>query len=144
MIVRQFMRKDAMRFGLAAAAVAANLVAAGCGGIVDPSQNQTETFSGTVNVAGISPVHTFNVSKSGEYFITITKLDPPLTPANATVQVVFGQAAGGSCNPIQTNAFARLGQALSGSIFAGSYCVVIVDVGFLTTTESYTLQVQHP
>jgi hypothetical protein len=129
-----------------AAAILCALIAVSCGGIVDPSQNQTDQFAGTVTVLGLDAKQ-FSASKSGEYFITLLSMTPPLPSSNASVAVALTlfTTQGCSLSPIQINQFARVGaQALSGSITAGNYCVVIQDIGFMTTTSNYTIQVQHP
>lgn len=129
-----------------AAAILCALIAVSCGGIVDPSQNQTETFSGTLAVLNLD-AKAFTAAKSGEYFITLLSMSPPLPSSNASVAIalVLNTTQGCSLSPIQSNSFARVGsQALSGSITAGNYCVVIQDVGFLTATSNYSIQVQHP
>jgi hypothetical protein len=122
---------------------------AACGsGVVDPSQNKTETFSGTVNMGAgnvSTPLITFNVSKTGEYTIKVTNMTPTI-PSNQYFEVAYGQAVSGQCaGNFGANTLAVLGGiALSGSIVPGSYCVAVVDEGFFTANETFTLTVSHP
>ena len=132
-----------IRSGFAAAAFAA-LLTAGCnGGVVDPSQNQSQTLTGTVQPGGID-VQTFSVSKSGEFFVTVSQVTPTLQ-SGATFTIVFGQPTSGVCAPVQTTPYGRVGNnLLSGAIQPGSYCIAVVDQGFFTQAETYTMTVQHP
>jgi hypothetical protein len=117
---------------------------ASCGGISSPSQNQTQNFSGTVSSGGFGPVHTFTVSKVGEFFVTITALAPD---QNIFVGLVFGQPQGAGCAQFQANFQAHLNaQALGGQIEKGTWCVYVADVGFVspTTPTTYTLRVSYP
>ena len=126
------------------------VLAGACGGFTDPSQNQTETFTGIVQPLGAN-VHAFTISNSGEFTISITAI----TPGNVFLGVGYGQpAANGSCGLIQSNVVssAQIGRtALSGQvIIKGQYCVVVFDpsgiagVAPLPVAESYTVQVKHP
>ena len=132
------------------AALVIALVLTACGGFTDPSNNQTETFTGTVQPLGAN-VHAFTMSNSGEFTISITSV----TPGNVFLGVGYGQpAANGSCGLIQSNVInsTQIGRtALSGQVLIkGQYCVVVFDPsGVAGTTplpvaESYTVQVKHP
>jgi hypothetical protein len=132
------------RFG--AALILAAIVSA-CGGVVDPSKNQTETFTGTIqpgtgNNGGAHPV---NITKSGEITVTVTSLTPSL-PGGTFFAVGFFQSVSGQCSvTIQVNQFAIVGSAaISGPISPGSYCVAVFDKGFFTVAEDYMLKVSHP
>lgn len=131
-----------MRGGLAAALSLVVLVAAGCGGVVSPSQNKTEEFTGTIAPGGRA-VHPFTASAGGEYSVLIASLTPV---SNIFVGTVFGQAlSDGSCQVIQQNNLSVVNNiALTGTIVKGNFCVAIYDVGAFTTTETYTLKVSHP
>jgi hypothetical protein len=136
-----------MRSRLAAAALVASLCAAACGGIVDPSKNQTETFSGTIPVQGTSPCCGFSTSKQGEFTIKVTSLAPT---GGAFFGTILAYAASdGSCNgslqPIQQNAFGTANTAaLTGLIYPGKYCIFLFDIGSFTVAQTYTLTVSHP
>jgi hypothetical protein len=129
----------------AVALAAAALFTISCGGIVDPSKNQMETFSGTVtpqNPSGFSS-HPFSVNKTGEVSIKITALAPL---NNVPLGIIWAQAASdGSCVSLIQSGIANLGvPAITGQIFSGNYCVLVYDLGILTADETYTLVVSHP
>ncbi len=132
-----------------AALLVAALGAWGCGGIVDPSQNQTDTFSGSIAVGGQGTPHGFSASKTGEISVKITALTP--STSNTFVGVLWtGRNSNGDCsgslgNIFGQNNFAQLGlPAISTQILSGGYCLLLYDVGTFTTTESYTVTVSHP
>ena len=129
--------------------VAACLSLTACGGITDPSSNQTETFTGTIAVGGQGPAHGFSSSKTGEIQVKITTLTP--STSNTFVGVLWtGRNSSGTCAGSlgavfgQTN-FAQVGlPAISTQILSGGYCLLLYDVGTFTTTENYTVTVSHP
>jgi hypothetical protein len=115
-----------------------------CGGISSPSENHVDTPTGTVSSGGAGPVHTFNVDKVGEFFVTITALTPD---QNIYMGIVWGQPSGAQCAPYQANNFAIRGQqALGGQIQKGSWCVQVYDVGQVSsaTPTTYTLRLSYP
>jgi hypothetical protein len=123
--------------------------AAGCGGIVDPSQNQVETFSGSIAVGGQGPVHGFSSSKTGEIQVKVTQLTP--STSNTFIGVLWtGRNSNGTCAGslgavFGQNNFAQVGlPAISTQILSGGYCLVLYDVGSFATTENYTVTVSHP
>jgi len=132
------------RFGVALALAA---IAFACGGVVDPSKNQTETFTGTVQPGSgnFGGPHTVNIAKSGEITVTVTSLTPTI-PSGTFFIIGFGQSVSGQCSlNIQVNRFAVVGSAaISGPISPGSYCVVIADEGLFTVAEDYMMKVSHP
>jgi hypothetical protein len=114
-----------------------------CGGVTDPSQNQTTTFNGTVQVGG-SDSKTFTVSKSGEISAVVTSFNPVL-PSGTLFGVAWGQVFSGQCSLISLNQFAVTGAtAVSSAITPGTYCISIVDEGFFKVNEDYVLSVSHP
>ena len=136
-----------MRLWFAAALSAAALLSVSCGGVVDPSKNVTDTFSGTIPVQGTAPGHFFETSKTGEYSVKVTALAP-----NATVffGTILAQAAGqnncvGNLPILQQNSFGTVNtQVLGGAIVSGQYCVFLFDIGAFTAPQTYTLTVSHP
>ncbi len=128
------------RVSAVAAAVLAGLLSAGCGGVTDPSKNQTETFTGMVGVGG-SWKGTINVSNGGEFTVKLTALSP--TPT-AVLGMIWAQGA--NCELQQQNSLASLNQqALGGPIYQkGAYCVLVYDIGTLTVAQNFTIQVSHP
>jgi hypothetical protein len=129
--------------GALALAVAASL-AVGCHGITSPSNNTVETFNGTLAPQG-GFGHPFTASKTGEYIVKITAL-APTTNAFVGLALVAGNNDGTCTTSIfQQNNFSTLNvQALGGQIISGKYCVLVYDVGTITTTQTYTLTVSHP
>ncbi len=134
-----------------AVALVVILAAAGCGGPTDPSQNRVEPFSGTVQPQNTGPVHSFAISNTGEFSVSVTAL----TPGNGFIGVGWGQLQGSNCAPfIQSNVVAgtSVGRtALSGSVLIkGTYCVQAFDPSLLfggspmTIAQNYTIQVSHP
>jgi hypothetical protein len=135
-----------MSFRLSAAfllALAAAVVS-GCGGIVDPSQNTVDSFSGAVQ-PGSARAHAFSSSKTGEIQVKVGTLTPASQPV---IGVQWVQGAGdGTCNGglLQVNQFATANStAISGQIVSGNYCIIMYDsVGF-TQPENYSITVSHP
>jgi len=132
-----------MRFRFTAAIAVAALLSFACGGVTDPSKNTIEQFSGTVPVAGVSQVKTFNVSNTGEITMILTSLTPF---TNVALGVIFAQASSTGCDVLlQQNPFAFLNStAISTSIIKGSYCVYLYDANGLTAPENFTLSISHP
>ena len=137
------------RFALLLIGAAVTLTSA-CGGSSDatttlaPSASMaTETFSGTVDVGG-SDFHTFSVAQSGgQINVTLTAASPPST---IFMGLGVGAPSGSTC-AILTNA-QTLTQAgtvaqLSGTVNAGTYCVVVYDAGNQTSQIAYSLTVTH-
>jgi hypothetical protein len=123
------------------AAFGAALITVSCGGIVDPSKNDKETFHGTIPFGGLGEQHNFNVSKNGEYSILIESLTPP---TGSLVGVRLGIIQAGTCN-FFTASPGKIGtSALSGPIDKGDYCVQLYDPGTLAQSETYALTVSHP
>jgi hypothetical protein len=120
----------------------AGAISISCGGITDPSQNQVETFSGSVP-PGQGSINHFSASKTGEIQIKIATLTP------ASVPVVYVQWVGngdGSCNGglFQAGLGSVGTTAISGQITSGSYCVAVSDYVGQTVTANYTVTVSHP
>jgi hypothetical protein len=134
------------RLAAAVALTAAGILSVSCGGVVDPSKNVTETFTGTVKPQG-QDVKAWSTGNSGEYTIKITSLAPN---SSAFIGVILAQGlSDGTCSGnlpiIQSNPFATVNApALSNAIIPGNYCVFVYDVGTFTTTETYTMTVSHP
>lgn len=117
-------------------------LAAGCGGINDPSKNTTETFSGTLPVGGFNP-HPFTSSKTGEVSAKLTALSPT---SNAVIGLLWTQATNdGTCAGLLQQAFATLNvPAIAGPVSSQRYCIVVSDVGGITVPQTYTISVSHP
>ena len=120
----------------------AALAGAACDGVVDPSQNQIETLTGTVQLQD-QVIHEFNASRNGEFEVRITAMSPN---QDALMGLSYGPRQGTSClGAYQTNSFAQLNRmGLGGSINSGAYCLVVFDNGQLTAPQSYTLRLSRP
>lgn len=126
------------------------LAAAGCGGnstvtpIVPPAVVTTETFTGTVAVGvGNFDSHNFTVSQQGALSVTLTAAGPPAT---IFMGLAVGTPSGSTCTPLTgaaTTAQAGTTPQLSGTAAAGTYCVVVVDLGNLTAPVDYSVTVSH-
>jgi hypothetical protein len=102
----------------------------------------SQTFTGTVNVGGSSSNTTFVVAQSGEVDITVSAMGPP---ANIIMGINIGipNAADGSCvAPASTTQVQASATPLVTSSTAGTYCVKLYDVGFMSAPINYT--VIHP
>jgi len=121
----------------------AGAISISCGGITDPSQNQVETFSGTVTAGGAGPVHHFSASKTGEIQVKVVTLTPASVPAVVINWVGNGD---GSCNggTFQQGIGAANTTAISGQITSGSYCVVVTYYAGPVVATNYSLTVSHP
>jgi len=130
-----------MKVSFVAALALAGLVTASCGGVVDPSENKVETFSGTLDPGGIK-TFSMSVGNGGEFSVKVTALQP-----NPTAIVGTAWLFGGNCDQlVQQNAFTSLNQpALAGAVLQkGTYCVSIYDIGTITVAQNFTLTVSHP
>lgn len=118
----------------------------GCSGVSTPSSNTTETFSGTIAVAGFGAVHPFTATKTGEFTVTVTAISPD---GSARIGILYGQAVSGGCAAI-TSFLAGVGSVPFNElgIQQGNYCVQLYDptntVNALTRAENYTVTVSHP
>ena len=122
--------------------VLAALIAAGCEGVIDPSKNRVEEFSGTLEPFGTRS-HEFSVDKNGELDVKITHLTNP----DAFLELAYGDRLNGcsGVSVIQFTQFAQLNRpGLGGFISGGQYCLYLSDNGSLTKPENYTLRVSHP
>lgn len=122
----------------------AGALSVSCGGIVDPSKNTVESFSGTIQPGGAF-AHRFSASKTGEIAIKVVTLTP-VSSAFVGVQWVQG-SSDGNCNGgiLQNNQFATANlTAVSGQIISGNYCVVMYDPVGYTQPENYSITVSHP
>ncbi len=133
-----------MRASAAVVLALAGALSISCGGIVDPSQNTVESFSGTVQPAS-ARAHWFTTSKTGELAIKVVTLTPASAPVIG-VQWVQG-SSDKSCNGnlLQVNQFASANTtAISGQIVSGDYCVIMYDSVGLTQPSNYSITVSHP
>jgi len=133
------------RFAAAFALALAGALTIGCGGIVSPSQNTVEPFSGTIQPGGNS-AHPFS-SKTGEIQVKLTALAPV---SSTFVGMIWAQAGSdGGCKTsiggILFQTIAQLNvQAISTQIISGRYCLVVYDYIGFTAPETYSVTVSHP
>ena len=133
------------RFAAAFSLALAGALTIACGGIVSPSQNTVETFSGTIPPGG---AHPFSASKTGEIQVKLTALAPV---SSTFVGLVWAQAGSdGGCTSsnfggviFQTVAQLNV-QAISTQILSGRYCLIVSEYIALTAPETYTVTVSHP
>jgi hypothetical protein len=129
------------------AAVLVSAIAAACGGVVDPSKNQTETFTDTIPKGSgviLPKSGSINITKSGEISVTVTSLTPTV-PSGTYFGVGLGQSISGQCSLISANQFAIVGSAaISGPIQPGTYCLILADQGLFTVDEVFSVTVSHP
>jgi len=131
----------------AAVALFIGLSLAACGGVTDPSQNTKDIFPGSISPIGVGNnwIGSFNVAKTGELTIAVATMTPQI-PTSVFFAVGYGLNQGGSCQPLSQNTASTVGfPAISGvQITPGSYCVFVIDEGFFTVPETFTVSVSHP
>lgn len=125
----------------------AAVVLVGCGGINSPSNNTTETFSGTVGpeTGASAPVvtHIFSANRQGEMWARVTAI----TPNNATlIGLAFGQRFSGGCTVFTNNLLSGLNRDVMVWPVQqrGDFCLQVFNGGGVNSTQSYTVQVSHP
>jgi hypothetical protein len=132
-----------MRFRVPAAFLLAlaGAISISCGGIVDPSQNTVDPFSGTV-VPGGNSLSRFT-SKTGEIQVKMLTITPAAVAALGMTWVGSGD---GSCNGQvwQSTVAVSNTTAISQQIQSGSYCLVVYDYLGQTVTANYSLTISHP
>ena len=114
-----------------------------CGGIVDPSQNTVDTFSGVVPAGGTGPSHHFSASKTGEIQVKVTALSPAAVSAVLINWVGNGD---GSCNGgiFQQGIGANGTTAISNQVTSGAYCILVSYYAGTPVATNYTITVSHP
>jgi len=117
------------------------VLAAGCGGVIDPSKNVVDERPGTILPGGLA-FETVSVGKNGEFEIRITNLNN----ADALLHMAYGPDTGGCTGASLGDAYRQLNQAgFGGSIQKGNYCVYLRDdLLTLKAASPYTLRISHP
>ncbi len=106
----------------------------------------TDTFTGTLSRNGAF-THSFTTASLGGITATLVALAPTSTQI---VGMSLGVWTGSTCSTSPATGGASSDVASTGSSItlnataAGSLCVRLYDVGFITEPVLYTLQVQHP
>jgi ABC-type Fe3+-hydroxamate transport system substrate-binding protein len=101
----------------------------------------TDGFSGTLSTNGAF-THTFTTTTLGSVTAGIVALAP-----NSAQIVGFGLGVwnGASCTVASSTDIATTGSTITlNASSAGTLCVRLYDVGFITTPVLYQLQVVHP
>ena len=132
------------RFAAVLVLALAGAMSIACGGIVTPSQNTVDTFSGTIPPGG---AHPFSASKTGEIQVKLTALAPVSSTFVGLVWAQAGSDGGcaGSIGGVLFQTVAQLNvQAISTQILSGRYCLIVYDYIGFTATETYTVTVSHP
>jgi len=101
----------------------------------------TETFSSTLTKNG-AVTHQFSASARGLVTATLTKIDPD---SGQTIGVSLGTWNGTSCQIILANDQATVSAVLTATVSGvGNLCLRVYDVGKLTASENYSVDVAHP
>jgi hypothetical protein len=132
------------------AALILGVTAAGCGSSSSDSTATsptatvtTEAFTGNVDAVG-RDVHQFSVTLSGgQVNVDLTAAGPPST---IYMGLGVGTFSDSTCTLITNgSAVTQAGSTaqLSGTLNAGSYCVMVYDAGNQVATVSYAVTVNH-
>jgi hypothetical protein len=133
------------------AAVILVVTAAGCGSSssdtstpTGPTANvTTENFSGSVDPGG-KTFNPFSITLSGgQVNVTLTSAGPPST---IYMGLGVGTYADSNCTLLSNGSVvtqAGTTAQLSGTLNAGSYCVMVFDAGNQVSTVNYAVTVNH-
>ena len=106
-----------------------------------PTTTTTETFTGTLMKNG-AVTHHFSSASRGTVTATLKKVDPDDTIA---IGVSLGTWNGSSCQIILANDQALVGSGVLGTVSGvGNLCLRVYDVGKLTSSANYSVDVAHP
>ena len=100
----------------------------------------TDTFTGTL-AQNSSVLNTFTVNATGTVTFILVSLQPQST---ITMGLGVGTPNGGSCGVSTTQENFKVGTAFTTTLSAGTYCVVLYDLGNMIGPNTYTLTVLHP
>jgi hypothetical protein len=134
-------------FARSLAAVAAAGLLASCGGSdatpTTPTTpvTVTDVFTGTL-AATASMSFPFAITTQGTITATLTTFSPQTT---ITMGFGLGQPVSGVCTLISGaySEAAKMGYVLSGTITAGSYCVVLYDIGNMQGNNDFVITIVH-
>jgi hypothetical protein len=121
-------------------------LAAGCNSNNSPTTPDTpvpvaivETFAESLNVNG-ARTHVFRVDTVG----TVTARIATLSDPSAIVGLSMGTWNGAACQILLANDAAAMNNTLTGTAQSvGQFCARVYDVGRLTATVDYSLEVSH-
>ena len=104
----------------------------------------TDSFSGTVPVGGVGPIHQFTVNVGGNLSVTLLTAGPPST---ITMGVAVGTPSGTTCALLSGRSAPTTPPGstaqLNGTVSAQRLFVEVVDVGNAAGPITYTLSVAH-
>lgn len=125
------------------ATIALVLSTAACGGSSPAAPALpaiTDSLQGTLSPTNANS-HQLNAAGAGPLTVTLTAL----SPAVSAVGMGIGVVSSGNCTLQFTNSPFSVGNVWNASLAgAGTFCIVIYDIGFLTQDTSYTISVVHP
>ena len=139
-----------MRSATLACTLVLPLLAAGCGkdplaALVTPSVTVTvtDTFTGTLTRNG-GTAHPFPVTSTGGGDVTAT-LKSVNPDGSAVIGLSLGTWNGTSCQAVISNDRATVSVSILGkATTTGTLCVRIYDIGTITESQDYEVQVVHP
>jgi hypothetical protein len=103
-----------------------------------------DTFSGTLNQNGAA-TNQFTTLQSGTVTATLSSLVAPDSSSPPNVGLALGTWNGNSCTAVLSKDSANVSSSITGNVSAaGVLCVRIYDVGNITTSVDYTINVNHP
>jgi hypothetical protein len=104
----------------------------------------TETFTGTLT-RNSAYTHPFSVSDSGDVSVFLINSADTGDPNNSIpLGVSLGTWNGASCAIVIANDNVAAGSSITGrATAAGNLCVRVYDVGFVPTSASYELLIDH-
>ena len=100
----------------------------------------TDTFTGEIGKGGAVLVGNYTVNIAGTVTITLVSLVPQST---INMGLAIGTPAASGCNPTSAQENVSGGTVITGTMNAGTYCIVFYDVGNVSGTNTYTLTVSH-
>jgi hypothetical protein len=138
--------RRSLRLGSLASVLAAALLVAGCQDDTPSPTTPTDpvlvttTFNGTLTMSG-GVTFPFAIGSSGPVTATLTTL----ADTALVVGISLGAWDGSSCAVAVARDTARQGDAVTAEASqAGNLCVRIYDVGNLTDSQTFQLDVRHP
>ena len=112
---------------------------------ITPLVFNTETFAGTLQVAGNS-FYSFYVSQAGPVGLTLAAVQTPGGAALATpLGIGLGIPSGTGCaRSTSQTAPPGLAAQLSVTLNPGTYCAAVFDTGNLTAAVNFAMRIRHP
>ena len=107
----------------------------------------TQTFAGTLPVGG-SRFYSFSFAVDGTVNATLVGIGGSGIDPNVIVELGIGSPAGVTCaagrTPVQASGEAGFVNMVSTVQQAGTYCVIIADVGNLPAPATFQVSIQYP